>query len=252
MRHAIAIWLVLWCFTASALELVIATDEYPPYISADPQQSFISDLFQHVGQEMGVTFRFRFFPWKRCVAALDAGEVWAVAPFVPTPERRQRYLLSDTLYARKAKFFYYDNRSHDWPVGYKSLNELHGYRIGGVAGYWYESMFKAAGIQLDFAVNDLGNFRKLQVGRFDLAIVDENVGNYLARTRFSQQTSRFRSLDTPYYVSENVLMLNRSPANMALLARFNRALDRLRKSGVYDDIVNRHKLALMPSASAGS
>nr|WP_315250230.1 transporter substrate-binding domain-containing protein [uncultured Duganella sp.] len=251
MRHVIVICLAWWCLTASALELVVATDEYPPYVSADPQQSFISELFQHIGKEMGVTFRFRFLPWKRCVAALDAGTVWAVAPFVPTPERRQRYLLSDTLYARKAKFFYHDSSGRKWPAGYQNLEELHGLRIGGVSGYWYESMFKAAGIPLDVAVNDLSNFRKLQVGRFDLAIVDENVGNYLVRTRFPQQAG-FHSLQTPFYVSENVLMVSRSPANQALLVKFNRALAGLRKSGVYDDIVNRHKLVLMPAASAGS
>lgn len=216
MRHVIAVWLALWCCTASALELVIATDEYPPYVSADPRQSFITELFDHIGKQMDVKFSFRFMPWKRGVAALDARSVWAVVPYVPTPERRQRYLLSDRLYARKAKFFYHDGGGHTWPAGYKDLSELSAFRIGGVAGYWYEGMFKAAGIRLDTAVNDLGNFRKLQVARFDLAIVDENVGNYLVRTQFAQQASQFHSLDSPFYISENVLMVNRSPANASL------------------------------------
>lgn len=252
MRHVIAVWLALWCLTASARELVVATDEYPPYVSADPRQSFITELFSHIGKQMGVKFTFRFLPWKRCVAALDAGAVWAVVPFVPTPERRERYLLSDPLYARKARFFYHENGGRIWPAGYKELADMGGLRIGGVAGYWYESMFREAGIRLDPAVNDLSNFRKLQAGRFDLAIVDENVGRYLARTHFAQDAAQFHSLGSPYYVSDNVLMLNRQPANAALLASFNRALETLRRSGVYDDIVSRHKLVLTPSASTGS
>lgn len=252
MRHVIAVWLALWCGAVSALELVVATDEYPPYISADPRQSFITELFERIGTEMGVTFRFRFMPWKRCVAALDTDQVWAVVPFVPTPERQQRYLLSEPLYARTARFFYHDNGGRDWRAGYRDLDALRGFRIGGVAGYWYEAMFKAAGIPLDTAVNDLGNFRKLQVTRFDLAIVDENVGNHIIRTHFPQQIAQFHSLDSPSYVSENVMMVKRQPANAALLARFNRALESLRKSGAYDEIVKRRKLVLMPSASAGS
>ncbi|WP_166454895.1 substrate-binding periplasmic protein [Duganella aquatilis] len=254
MRHLIAAWLVMWCTTAWAatLELVVATNEYPPYVSANPRQSFMTELFELIGKDMDVRFTFRFMPWKRCVVALDAHEVWAVVPFVPTPERVERYLLSDTLYARRAKFFYYDHGSRNWPAGYKDLSELRRFRIGGVAGYWYESLFKDAGIELDMANNDQINFRKLQVARFDLVIVDENVGNYIAHTQFTQQAGSFHSLDTPYFRSENVMMANRDPANTELLARFNRALERLRKSGAYDDIVNRRKLVLMPSGAAGS
>ncbi len=252
MRRLLAIWLGLWCVTASALELVIATDEYPPYISADPQQSFITELYGQIGKQMGVTFRFRFLPWKRCLAELDARQVWAVVPFVPTPERTRRYLLSSTLYTRKAKFFYHDNGGREWLPGYKDLSELSQFRIGGVAGYWYEGMFREAGIALDMAVNDLSNFRKLQANRFELAIVDENVGNYLARTHFAAQAERFHSLDSPYYLSENVMLVNRSADNLALVQRFNRALLQVHRSGAYDQIVSRHKLVLLPSAAAGS
>lgn len=249
MRLLIAIWLAVRCCAASALELVIATDEYPPYISADPRQSFITELYTEIGKQMGVTFRFRFAPWKRCLAELDAGRVWAVVPFVPTPERQRRYLLSSTLYTRKAKFFYHEHGGREWLPGYKDLLELTPFRIGGVAGYWYEAMFRQAGIPLDLAVNDLSNFRKLEVGRFELAIVDENVGNYLAHTYFGPHANQFHSLDSPYYLSENVMMVNPGAPNAALLARFNRALDAVRKRGVYDQIVNRRRLVLLPSAA---
>ena len=254
MRHLIAAWLAMWCMTAWAAppELVIATNDYPPYISADPRQSFIGELFERIGKEMGVKFTFRFMPWKRCLVLLDARDVWAVVPFVSTPERQQRYLLSDTLYARRAKFFYYDQPGRSWPGANRDLAELRQFRIGGVAGYWYEELFKAAGIALDLANNDPTNFRKLQAGRFDLAIADENVGNYIIRTEFAREAGRFHSLETPYYRSENVMMVNRDPANAELLARFNRALDNLRRSGAYDDIVSRRKLVLLPVAAAGS
>lgn len=252
MRHLIAIWLGWWCCAASALELVIATNEYPPYVSADPRQSFITELYARIGKDMGVQFSFRYMPWKRCVAALDARDVWGVVPFVPTPERVGRYLFSETLYARKAKFFYHDSGGRDWRRAYRDLPELKAFRIGGVAGYWYEDMFRDAGIRLDLAITDQINFRKLQAARFDLAIVDENVGNYLIRTQFSADAPRFHSLETPYFLSENVMMVNRGADNVALLARFNRALDALRKSGAYDDIVSRRKLVLTPSAAAGS
>lgn len=251
MSRLAAAVLAWWCSTVCALELVVATNEYPPYVSSDPRLSFIGELFDHIGKDMGVTFRFRYMPWKRCVAELDANEVWGVVPFVATPERLERYLLSDKLYARKAKFFYHDYRRRDWPAGYKDLSELRPFKVGGVAGYWYESLFRDAGIVLDTAINDERNFSKLQAARFDLAIADENVGNYIIRTQFAAQAARFHSLDTPYFVSENVLMLNRSPANAALLARFNRALETLRRNGVYDGIVSRRKLVLATPAAAG-
>jgi polar amino acid transport system substrate-binding protein len=248
VRRLIAALLAGWCcgtYPAAALELVVASNEYPPYVSSDPKLSFIGELFEHIGKEIDVTFSFRYMPWKRCLAELDAQEVWGVVPFVATPERAERYLLSAKLYTRRAKFFYHDHGNGSWPAGYKDLAELRRFRIGGVAGYWYESLFREAGITLDPAINDERNFSKLQAARFDLAIADENVGNYIIRTQFPSQTRRFHSLDSPYFLSENVLMTNRNPGNAALLARFNQALETLRRNGVYDGIVSRRKLALV-------
>jgi polar amino acid transport system substrate-binding protein len=247
MRHWIMAGLMMCCCmrNADALELLIASSEYPPYVSSEPRHSFLTELYQQIGKEMGVTFAFRFMPWKRGVAALEQREVWATVPYVRTPEREARYLLSDRLYARKAKFFFYERGARTWPAGYAELADLRQFRIGGVMGYWYEQMFRDAGIKLDLAVDDTRSFHKLHANRFDLTLVDENAANYIIHDQFSEpEQGRFQSLDSPVYLSENFMMVMPSALDAALLARFNKALGTIRKNGVYDSIVSRHKLAL--------
>ncbi|WP_158611324.1 MULTISPECIES: hypothetical protein [Pseudomonas] len=51
--------------------LVIATSELPPFVSAEPRESFLTELLPEVAKEMDVVFEFRFMPWPRCELAVD-------------------------------------------------------------------------------------------------------------------------------------------------------------------------------------
>src|SRR6218665_1876799 len=86
--------------------LVIATSELPPFVSAKPQDSFLTELLPLVARQMGVRFEFRFMPWPRCELAVEDQQVWATMPYVPTPERDKKFLFSDPLYAKRTVLFY--------------------------------------------------------------------------------------------------------------------------------------------------
>ncbi|SFU86447.1 substrate-binding periplasmic protein [Pseudoduganella namucuonensis] len=248
MRNLIAaISLCLACAgMAQAEELVIASNEAPPYVSSKPEDSFLTELFQEIGKEMGVTFVFKFMPWKRCTTALDTAEAWGAVPYIRTPEREQQYLFSDSVYSRKMKFFYYSRDGKKLDVDFNDLRDLRKYRIGGVDGFWYIKLFSDAGITLDLGINLERNFEKLQARRFDLAIADENVGQHLINKRFtSEGGGRFLSVEKAFDINATYLMVSRRYRNTEqLLRQFNKALHNVKKNGAFKRIAATHGLPL--------
>lgn len=222
--------------------LTIATSELPPYISEEPQNSFLTELLQEVAKEMGVSIELRFMPWPRCELAVDSLQVWATLPYVPTQEREEKFLFSQPLYAKRTVLFYYSKGESGLPRTFTDLGELNQYRLGGVRGYYYESIFSEAGLPLALASSEELNFRKLHAGRVDLVPAVEAVGWDIIRRNFSEEDQAyFGTLDTTLDVGYNYLMTSRAyPQTEQLLERFNQALNTLQLNGVYRTIAMRY------------
>ncbi len=195
---------------------------------------------------MGVTFKFRFLPWPRCELAVQDLQVWATMPYVPTPERDAKFLFSQPLYAKKTVLFYYQHDEGQYPQTFTDLRELQPYKMGGVRGYYYETMFADAGLTLDLATSEESSFKKLRAGRVDMVPAVDGVGWDVIHKNFSVDEQRgFHTLETPLAVGHNFLMTSRNyPQTEQLLERFNQALAKLRRNGVYKEIAERHGLTV--------
>lgn len=224
--------------------LVIVAGELPPYVSERREQSFLSTLFQEIGREMGVNFEFRFMPWRRCEIAVEELQAWGAVPYVPTPERERRHLFSEPLYAKQTKFFYYSPAGPHPAQSYAMLGELKPYRVGGVRGFYYEQMFIDAGLQAEYVTSEEQSFKKLRAGRVDLVPAVEAVGRDMIKALFAPEDVRhFHTLDRPLHVGFNFLMSSRQyPGTAGLLSRFNEALAKLRRNGVYAAVAAQHGL----------
>lgn len=237
------------CLPAAAqATLVIVAGELPPYVSERREQSFLSDLFEEIGKQMGLRFEFRFMPWKRCEIAVEDLQAWGAVPYVQTPERERKHLFSEPLYAKRTMFFYYSPSGPRPEIGFALLSDLKPYRIGGVRGYYYEQMFAEAGLRVDFAVGEEQSFVKLRAGRVDLVPAVEAVGRDMIKTLFPpEEQAHFQMLERPLHLGFNFLMSSRQyPGNAGatgLLARFNKALAELRRNGVYNAVAARHGLS---------
>jgi polar amino acid transport system substrate-binding protein len=223
--------------------LIIASGELPPYVSEYPKQSFLTELFEALGQDMGVQFSFRFMPWRRCELAVDSLQAWGAIPYVRTAEREQRFIFSDPLYAKQTLLFYYGGNSVR-PHSFKTLSELKPYRMGGVKGYYYELMFAEAGLKMELSSSEEQSFHMLRAGRVDLVPALEMVGWNLVRKQFPpEDAARFAVLEQPLQVGTNHLMSSRHyPGGQLLLERFNQSLAKLRGNGVYQRIADSYGL----------
>lgn len=236
--------LLAWTAAAQPPVVVVVSSELPPYVSESPGQSFLSSLLPEIGKLMGVHFEIRFMPWKRCEAAVEQGEAWAAMPYVITVERQQHFAFSAPLYHKRTVFFQYLDEGEQ-PIRYRKLADLRPYRVGVVNGYYYVPMLEQAGVPIDLAGSEVQNLRKLRSGRVDLAPAVDVVGWYLIRQLFARaDEARFLVLDPPLQVGSNHMMVARdSPESLALLQRFDAALDSLRRKGIYQALASRHGLA---------
>ncbi len=225
--------------------LIVATDELPPYVSTNPKESAMTEVLHEVAHEMGVTFVFKFMPWKRCELAVEELEAWGAVPYVLTPEREKKFYFSEKLFNREGKFFYYSRNGKPKQIPYSELSDLKDSIIGGVIGYYYEQSLLDAELHVEFVTTDKQNFWKLRAGKVDLIIVDEVVGFYIIRNRFPLEAGNFFTLSKPLDVIGDYLITSKKyPDTRELLIKFNMALEKIKGNGVYQRILDKHDVVL--------
>lgn len=73
------------------------------------------DLLNTVFQPYGIKFRFKIYPWKRCLRYLEAGkEIQMILPTSLNRERKEKYLVSKSVYEIKPGYFFLKK---DFPQG---------------------------------------------------------------------------------------------------------------------------------------
>lgn len=212
----------------------IATGEWPPYSSENIENFGVAaEIVTHAFEEMGVAVELVFYPWARCYESVRSGKVWGAFPFAPTEERAEAVDFSDTILYSASKLFYFDTP----PKGlrFSTVADLAPFRIGGVSGYYYESLLDAAGIEGDYAPKPRNGLEKLMRGRTDLFIANELAAWYLIRRTFPENAHRFGTLSKPLYRHglRMIVPRQRSGAGPSLAA-FNAAL-----ASVKDDLFYR-------------
>ena len=222
--------------------LHIVTGELPPFTSANPEESFLTEVLQEVAKEMGVTFIISVVPWIRCEYQVEQLQAWGAFPYARTTAREEKYSFSDKLYSIQVKFFYCSPDGKNKDIPYADLQDLKPYRIGGVKGYFYIEDLKKAGLQLELVANEEQNPKKLAAGRVDFIIMNETVGWHLIKKCFPpEEVKNFGTLEKPYTVSNSCLMTSKSyPKTQELLTRFNAALNKVKETGVYQRIIEKH------------
>jgi ABC-type amino acid transport substrate-binding protein len=167
----------LYCFTASADEVVIATLEWRPYISNSKKspgssREIIEKAFKAVGHEV----RFEFLPWIRAMKYAESGKVDAIAPIYYSKKREEAFYFSSSFQESPLVLF----KSEKSKIKYEKQIDLEAYTLGLVRGYknteYIDSNDK---ISKSFVLKDLFNIKKLAQNHVDLIVIDEFVGKLL-------------------------------------------------------------------------
>jgi len=224
--------------------LTVDTNELPPYVSMNRENSFLTDLLDEIAREMGMRFEYNFLPWTRCESEVGQGKAWAAMPYVKTEERSKRFKFSDSLFDRRTLFFYYSRSGKPKDIDFDKLSDIRQYRVGAVKGYYYEEQFKNVGLSVEYVNTEEQNFLKLRSERVDLIPAEEILGWTVIESLFGrEERKRFFTLDKPLTVGSIYLMSSKDyPDGDLILGKFNKALLAIKKNGIYSALVEKHGL----------
>lgn len=215
---------------AAAPVLSIVATEFPPYTTMEradggPAAAITRAALARGGLDMRLEFR----PWSRLLVELHRG-LWDGVIGVWHSQQRESFLAfpQPLGIANRIGFMARVASPHE----VKDLSRLGGLRIGVVRGYANPPAFVQAALQLDEALDDLGNLRKLLAGRIDLALVDKGVAAHLLRKQLKSEARALVWLEPSVDELPLYTAFARSRAgHESRLAAFNKGMSELQSSG---------------------
>jgi polar amino acid transport system substrate-binding protein len=212
-----------------AAEINLASLDWPPYTGEKlAEQGISSQVVRAVFAQAGITTNFKFLPWQRAVDTARSDTSF-VGYFPEYADPTSPCLFSDPI--GNGPLGFAEQRSK--PINWSSLSDLKNTKIGVVAGYVntaeFDQMVAAGQLKTDQATSDELNLLKLANGRFDLAVVDQNVMQYLQKTspKLKPLASKLQFNSKPLEDKTLHVCFTNSPAGKQALQQFNTALKQL-------------------------
>lgn len=215
--------------------VVVGVDaENPPFMSSAGGKAvglypaIIAEAFQTAGQTATIEAK----PWKRCIADMDDGRS-GVGGIYKNEDRLKKYDFSDQIFVEKMAVFF--NKTHR--VEFSGVASLLGKRVGVMRGWSYGDEFdkavKEGKISAEEVNSDAQNFQKLSAGRLDAILAIDEAGATLLKGGSYAEVEK-----SPKYLFENptFLAFNKSAKKTDVLAKFNKAIDDMRKNGKLNKI----------------
>jgi len=219
----------------------LATGEWAPYTSQDMVgHGVFTEIVKAIFEEIGIEPLYTFYPWKRAEYLVKEGSAFAAFPYFQTDERKKIFYFSAPVMISTGRLFYL-KRNFPNGIDYKKLDELASYKISGVLGYWYETPFKEAHLNVEYVVSDEQSIKKLYLDRVELVASEELVGWSLIKHLYPKEASLFGTIDPPLNQDELRLMISKNyPNAIELTKRFNSGLEAIRKNGILSQILAKH------------
>ncbi|MDX1757524.1 MAG: transporter substrate-binding domain-containing protein [Marinobacter sp.] len=215
--------------------LVVATGEWPPYVSPQLKHYGVTARIVREAFELaGYDVEFQFYPWARVILMSEQGLVDASFPWSHKPEREKHHLYSDAIGEYGYVFFHLKSTPFDWD----SLDDLRGWVIGATRSYNYGAEFLAGAesgrYEVDWATSDKLNWRKLFAGRIDVFPNDLDAGFASLNDLFPPEDVErvaYHPVPLKTMTSMHLLFSKQHPQSADRLQRFNAGLRQLIEEG---------------------
>ena len=245
--------LMSWMFFGTAhgqnneaeLLIVHADGFFPPNeMVIDGQlQGVHVDLIQAAAKSLQIKVTFRSFPWKRAITMLQLGQADAITYMGKTAEREQfgYFEEGNRLSITQNGFFALKEKANNLQYS-GDLQSLSNLSIGTIRGRAYYSEFDQAQFlkKDDNAADEQQLLRKMQVGRFDLAIGHVSRIKYIAQSMQIDDKLVFLRPYTPPI--NNYLVFSKAKQHDNLAKRFASAMINVKKSSAFQDILKKYQV----------
>lgn len=245
VKHVIALLtavLSLFSMRTIALEsapVTFACNYFPPQKMTTPEQSaqpgYDVEIITESMKSIQMRSKFEYFPWKRAYDLVKHGQKDALCSCSYLPEREADFLFSEPTGQAVTGVFY---RAEDATSAILSLKDLRGRHVAVVKGYNLEAELEKAQIgEFETVSSDKLLLNLLQYHRVDYIYSYESTIRYEMKHMADAPQLQFSPIGkNPYFVCFSKL----SPRAMSLRDGFNSALQKLKSSGRYDEIIGHY------------
>lgn len=175
----VALLLSLCAPTRAANALNLVTEEYPPFNMRDVKSGAFNgiavDKVKELMHRSKQAYSLKLFPWSRAYQLALQIEDTCVFSTTRTPEREALFRWVGPLVQNNWMIF---ARADDTRAP-KSLDDMHGYVIGGYQSDAVGEYLRIKGYKVDLAAADADNPRKLLHNRFDFWATGEQLGAWI-------------------------------------------------------------------------
>lgn len=226
---------------ARAAPLVLLTENLPPfnmsasgtnYARDDSVTGINAEILRAVCERAQVECQLILrFPWQRVYQQTldDAG--YGLFSTARTAEREQLFKWVGPLSSNEWVLF----ARGDSPIQLSGIDDARRYRIGGYKDDAKTQFLLDRGLEVQTALRDSENVRKLESGQIDLWVTSNQAGRFVARQEGFDNLKVVQNL----YTAELYLALNLQTPD-ELVQKLQGALDALRAEGAFKGIEARY------------
>lgn len=164
---------------ALAQSAKMGVGEWAPYIGESlPDDGLHGARVREVMKAAGYDLDLEYLPWKRTFEQTKRGDFVATFPWSHSDDRAADFIYPETPLEEQTDVIFYSKKKHPDGLAVKSIEGIksEGLKVVGLAGYWYESALKAAGVDIHTVSSEANAWKFLQAGRADIMIENEVVG----------------------------------------------------------------------------
>jgi len=213
---------------------------YPPFydealLNKGPISEIITEAFKHEGYSV----QLEQLPWARALKWTKQGKYDGIFTAWHRKEREEFFLYSDPLPENALVLF----KRKDSTISFQHYSELKPYTIGIVRGYVNPVEITDAGLKLEVVNTDKQNLQKIIQSHLDMCLTDRSVGRYILATQLGVDADKVDWLEPPVKTELQYLMFSKAAVDYkAKHKSFNRGLQAIKDSGLYQEILDKHQL----------
>jgi polar amino acid transport system substrate-binding protein len=215
-------------------------DHQPPYTGLDlPHRGMLTEIIDVVFKEMGHNCTIDFLPWKRGYDGAKRGLYSGTFPYIDNEERQKDFYYSDPIYNGRVQIFVRKGSQ----LEYRSEEDLKGLTICLPLGYSVNKkilpLLERNEVKQINPETIESCFKLIEFERADFVVINETQAKYTIQKISSSEkiTKLGKMLDEFNY---HFIVSKADPDGENLILEFNQALNRVRKNGWFNEIIQRH------------
>ena len=239
---AVSLCIIFCCFagTASARELTIFVDHWPPYNfkKDDKIVGICTELIEAALKEAGMPYRFLIYPFKRALLTVKRTPDTMLFTVARVPQRENMFKWIGPLHPRKVCLY---RLKHRTDIRIRTVEDIKRYRTGVLLGGSVEQFFITRGFQKDdymLVPHSEQLIKRLIKNRVDLIPGDPIDLAY----QMKHLEYNFERLENVYLLSEKggYYMIANKDTSDEIVVKLQKSLDRVLASGIKGQIIKRY------------